>query len=220
MQSFLIKIYIYRFLDAFKLIGVIFALFFSQSGLNPFQISLLLSIWSITTILTEVPMGVLADKYYRRNLLIIGLILLAIGFCFWLKGGFINFAIGFVFWGLKNTLTSGTLEAFVYDELVAFGKEDQYERVSGKMGSAFSSGLMLSAIFGGLMAEISFLWVLVASIATTLLAGVALLTIRQVKAIQSTGETKYFQVVKEALSQIRGNATLPGNMYTSEVYRY
>jgi MFS family permease len=208
MQSFLTKIYLYRFLDAFKLIGVIFALYFSNSGLNPFQISLLLAIWSITTIVTEVPMGVLADKYSRRNLLIVGLVLLAIGFCFWLRGGFINFAIGFVFWGLKNTLTSGTLEAFVYDELAAFGKEDQYEKVSGKMGAAFSFGLVLSAIFGGLVAEISFTWVIIASIATTLLAGVVLLTIRQVKAVQSTGESNYFQFVKEAVFQIKGNPAL------------
>jgi len=40
----------------------------------------------------------------------------------------------------------------VYDELAYYKKEDLYEEVSGKMGSAFSLGLFLSAIFGGLVA--------------------------------------------------------------------
>lgn len=208
MDSFVKKIYLYRFLDAFKLIGVIFALFFSQAGLSPFEISILIAVWSITTITLEVPMGVFADKYSRRNLLIIGLVALAVGLGFWMMGGFINFAIGFFLWGIKNTLTSGTLEAFVYDELAAAGKEDQYEKVSGKMTAAFSFGLVLSAIFGGLLAEVSFNLVLIASIVTTLLAGVVLLTIRQVKAVQSTGETKYFQIVKEAVRHIKDNPAL------------
>lgn len=208
MNPFLTKIYLYRFLDAFKLIGVIFALFFSQSGLNPFQISLLITIWSVTTIVTEVPMGVFADTYSRRNLLVMGTVLLAVGLGFWLRGGFTNYAIGFVLWGLKNTLTSGTLEAFVYDELVAFQKEKLYEKVSGKMSGAFSFGLVLSAIIGGIIAQIGFTLVIVASIVTTLLAGVVLLTIRQVKAIQSTGETKYYSIVKLAVQQIRNNPSL------------
>src|SRR5688572_30134248 len=101
MKSFLWKIYISRFLDAANLIGVIFVLFFSYWGLNPFEISLLIAIWSVTTILTEVPFGVLADTYSRKNLLIVGLILKAVGFGFWMMGGFLNYAIGFIFWGMK-----------------------------------------------------------------------------------------------------------------------
>ena len=85
-------------MDSFILIGVIFALFFSNHGLNPFQISLLISIWSLTTIITEVPFGVLADTYSRRNLLIIGLLLRAVGVSFWMMGGFVNYVIGFVLW--------------------------------------------------------------------------------------------------------------------------
>lgn len=208
MQSFLWKIYLARFLDAFILIGVLFTLFFSQSNLSPFEISLLIAIWSITTILTEVPFGVLADTYSRRNLLILGLILRAIGFGFWMMGGFVNFAIGFILWGLKNTLTSGTLEALVYDELAYFKKEEHYEEVSGKMSAAFSLGLLLSAICGGILAQISFSFVLIASIVTTLLSAVIIASIRSVKAVQSTGEVNYYQTLRKAILQIKNNTTV------------
>lgn len=208
MRSFLWKIYLSRFLDTFILIGVIFALFFSEHGLNPLQISYLISIWSITTILTEIPFGVLADTYSRRNLLVVGLVLRAVGFGFWMMGGFLNYAIGFVLWGLKNTLTSGTLEALVYDELAYYRREDDYEEVSGKMGSAFSLGLFLSAIFGGLVAQIDFTYVLMASVATTILSAAVLSTLKSVKAVQSTGEVNYYQTLKDAVLEIKRNPTL------------
>ena len=205
MKKFLWKIYFSRFMDSFILIGVIFALFFSNHGLNPFQISLLISIWSLTTIITEVPFGVLADTYSRRNLLIIGLLLRAVGFSFWMMGGFVNYAIGFVLWGLKNTLTSGTLEGLVYDELASYKKEDMYEEVIGKMGSALSLGLFLSAIIGGVVGQISFSWVLLASIGTSLLGAFILSTLKSVKAIQSTGEVNYYKTLRSAVLEIRNN---------------
>lgn len=208
MDSFLWKIYIYRFLDAFKLIGVIFTLLFQHNGLNPFQISLLIGIWSATQLLLEVPLGVLADKFSRRDLLIIAVVLLAIGFSFWLHGGFVFYALGFILWGVKNALTSGTLESFVYDELNNYDKVELYEKVNGKMEGAFWIGVMLSAAFGGLIAEISFNLVLISSITTSILSGLTLLTIRNVKATRSTGETKYFIVLKKALKEIKHNSRL------------
>ena len=69
MDNFLKKIYLYSFLNGFNLIFPIFTLLFSKHGLNTVEISLLIAIWSVTTIVFEVPAGVLADKYSRRNLL-------------------------------------------------------------------------------------------------------------------------------------------------------
>lgn len=208
MINFLTKIYLYRLFDAFKLIGVLFALFFTKVGLSPFEISILIAIWSITTILTEVPMGTLADKYSRRNLLAIGSLLVAVGFWFWLRGGFVNYAIGFVLWGLKNTLTSGTLEAFVYDELSFYKKQNLYEKVSGRMSAYFSAGLVLSAIFGGIVAETSFSNTLYASILTSIIAVIVLFSIRDVKQVKSTDETNYYKLVKKAINQIIQNKRL------------
>ncbi len=208
MSNFLWKIYLSRFFDSFILIGVLFSLFFSQQGLDPFQISILISIWSLTTILTEVPFGVLADTYFRRNLLIIGLMLRAIGFGFWIMGGFVNFAIGFVLWGLKNTLTSGTLEGLVYDELSYYKKEGEYEVVNGKMSAFFSLGLFLSAIFGGVVAHFSFQLVIIASIAASLLAALILSTIKSVKSVESTGEVNYWSTLSHAMREIRSSKNI------------
>lgn len=210
MKQFILKMSAYRFLDAVKFVGVIFVLLFAHNGMNPFQISILISIWSATQLLLEVPLGTVADKYPRRNLLIIALLIHAIGFVFWLKEGFLFYVIGFIFWGTKNALTSGTLEAFVYDELKSFGKESSYEEVNGKLESAFWIGITVSAVLGGLIATVSYNLVLILSIITTLLAIFALLTIKSVRPVQTTGETKYLVVLKEAILEIKNNNTLIG----------
>ena len=208
LEKFLRKIYISRFFDTFIPIGVIFTLLFSKSGLSTFQISLLITIWSIVTLALEVPTGMLADKFSRRNLLIIGLFIRAIGFSFWIAGGFINYAIGFILWGIKNCLHSGTLESFVYDELKTYNSEEQYEKVSGKMGGISSIGLMLSAIIGGWLASYSFTPVLIASIVATFISAIAIFSTKPVKAFGSTGETKYFSILKEAIQHIKTTPSL------------
>lgn len=208
LDKFLGKIYISRFFDTFILIGVIFTLLFSKSSLTTFQISLLITTWSIVTLMLEVPTGMLADKFSRRNLLILGLLIRAVGFAFWIAGGFVNYAIGFALWGIKNCLHSGTLESFVYDELKTYNSEKQYEKVSGKMGGISSIGLMLSAIIGGWLASYSFSLVLIASIVATLISAIAIFSTKPVKAFESTGETKYFSILKEAIQHIRTTPSL------------
>lgn len=209
MNSFLQKIYLYTFLDSFILIAAIFALFFSKHGLNPYQISLLIPVWSIVTITLEVPTGILADKYSRRNLLIIASLLRAIGFVIWLMfPSFLGFAIGFIFWGLRNVLSSGTFESFVYDELKSLNSEGYYEKALGKISGYKFLALMVATIIGGLLAEIDFNIVILASIVTSVLSALVLLLIKSVRSTKSTEEVKYFHILKNALIQIKGNPTI------------
>lgn len=67
MNEFIRKMSAYKFLDAVKLVGVIFVLLFSHNGLNPFQISILISIWSVTQLLLEVPLGIV--ETHLKNIL-------------------------------------------------------------------------------------------------------------------------------------------------------
>lgn len=208
MAKFVRLFSLYRFLDAVKPVGVIFVLLFAHHGLTPFQISLLIGLWSATQLVFEVPLGAVADKFSRRNLLILAQTIHFLGFLLWLKGDFLFYAFGFFLWGIKNALASGTLEAFVYDELKSLGKESLYEKVNGQMESAFWSGITLSALLGGFFASFNYDLVLIVSLLTTLLAALALLMISPVSSFRSTGETKYFSILKKAFSQIKDDSFL------------
>jgi len=208
MQRFLIKFYIFRFLEAFKLVGIIFSLLFAAGGLNPFQISLLISIWSATQMICEVPFGVMADMYPRRNVLILAILVFIAGMFMWLKGGFIFYALGFVFWGMKNALMSGTMEAFVYDELKMYGSESGYEKVNGGADSIFWIGITLSTILGGIVANISYNYVIWATILTAIISAVPLLLLKPAQIIKSTRESKYLATLKSAFYEMKSNKIL------------
>lgn len=203
MHSFLWKVYLYSFVDAFILIGAIYALYFSSHGLDPFQISILIAIWSVVVFLGEVPAGVVADKYSRRNVLIISSLCRGIGFLIWLIfPNFLGFAIGFVFWGFRNILSSGTFEAFIYDELKSNGKEQEYEKVSGRTNGYMYLGLMLSTVVGGFIAQRSFSLVLVLSIISSVFATLILTSIKSVKPTKLLDEIHSLSILRSAVLQV------------------
>jgi len=55
---------------------------------------------------------------------------------------FWHYAIGFCLWSVSSALFSGTFLASVYDELKAYGQENQYEKIQGWMISASISGVV------------------------------------------------------------------------------
>ena len=115
----------------------LYALLFLDTGVSGAQISMLFAVWSITSFVTEVPAGVLADRWSRRGVVVLAGVLQAAGFAVWTAAPQTwAFAVGFVIWGLSGALVSGASEALVYDGLAAAGAEGSYARVNGWMTSA------------------------------------------------------------------------------------
>ena len=91
---------------------------FAEFSMQPWQIASLLIVWSATAFTLEVPSGVLADKYSRRNILFIGQCIRSLGYLCWLfLPNYIGFLIGFILWGIESALSSGTFQSLLYDEL-------------------------------------------------------------------------------------------------------
>ena len=114
----------------------LYALLFLDTGLSGAQISMLFAVWSITSFVTEVPAGILADRWSRRGVVVLAGVLQAAAFAVWTAAPEAwAFAVGFVIWGVSGALVSGASEALVYDGLVAVGAEGSYARVNGWMTS-------------------------------------------------------------------------------------
>ncbi|MFT4396878.1 MFS transporter [Gordonia lacunae] len=113
------------------------------AGLGSAEISALFVIWSASSVIVEVPTGVLADRLSRRKLLIAGPLVTASGFALWtVAPSFLSFATGFVLWALGGSLRSGTTQALVYDELALLGRSQAYARLSGRMRAAAALGVV------------------------------------------------------------------------------
>ena len=171
-------LYSYRFLDDFVLLYPVYTLLFGESGLSVAQISSLFVIWSVSSLLLEVPSGAWADATSRRLLVIVGPLLTAIAFALWvLTPGYWIFAAGFLLWGLKGALTSGALEALVYEELQRIHATDRYAAMAGRGEVAGVLAAMCSGVVAApTLAAGGFTAVGVASVVACLLAsGVAIL---------------------------------------------
>jgi MFS family permease len=138
-------LYAYAFLDDLVLLYPLYALLFSDTGLSVWQISTLFACWSATSLILEVPSGALADALSRRMLLWIGPLLTAGGFALWVGApSYWAFALGFVLWGAKGALTSGALEALVFEELARVGAAGRYGPIMGRARAAGTVGVVLA----------------------------------------------------------------------------
>ena len=88
------------------------------AGLTPVQLILVGTTLEISAFVFEVPTGIVADVYSRKLSVIIGYILMGLGF---LVEGFFPFFVPIllaqVIWGLGYTFTSGATQAWITDEI-------------------------------------------------------------------------------------------------------
>lgn len=203
MKSDLIKIYLFKFFDDFVLIYPFYMLMFVDSGMIPAQISLLLGIWSFTTFALEIPSGVAADKYSRKHILVIAEIIRAIGYTVWIFfPTFQGFLIGFMLWGAKSAFTSGTYQAFVYDLLADYGREEEYTKIIGH-GKTLSYIAILAASGGAALAiPFGYPFVLIMSIDALIIAAISISQISSAKKRESTYEREYFSILKSGLTYV------------------
>ncbi|EIC77722.1 hypothetical protein HMPREF1114_0659 [Streptococcus oralis SK100] len=105
--------------EFFAFLGItsFWILFLSQNGMSLWQIGLLESIFHATSVICEIPSGMLADRYsYKTNLYlsriagIASSILMLLG-----QGNFWIYALAMVVSALSYNFDSGTSAAMVYD---------------------------------------------------------------------------------------------------------
>ncbi len=157
--------FIYKLLKDLVPIYPVYLLLFESKGLSLSQISLLLAIWSIAVVLLEVPTGILADYWNRKNMILIGGLCKAACYIIWFfSEGFVLYALGFILWGISGSFCSGSEEALLFDNLKLHGQEESFDRVYGKGNFYANLGVALSCLMGGFLSSlITFKGVLILS---------------------------------------------------------
>lgn len=125
----------------------------TTARLDPLQLVLLGTALEASVFIFEVPTGVVADVFSRRLSILIGLVLIGIGFV--VTGVFPSFWLilfGQVLWGLGFTFTSGAQQAWISDEIgeehaaAAFLRGAQLENLGALAGVALGTGLGLISV--------------------------------------------------------------------------
>jgi len=182
---------------------------FTDFGMQPWQVATLLAVWSTTTFLFEVPSGVWADIYSRKNILFLGQLVRAFGYLSWLLfPNFWGFLIGFVLWGFKSALTSGTFEALVYDELKHFNQESQYTKILGRTKTLSFIAILVASALASPAVLLGYPFVLVISSLAVLVSGIIIISIPKARISQSTHEKEYFSLLREGLVGVFRNVVV------------
>jgi predicted MFS family arabinose efflux permease len=143
---------VYRLLSTSYLFLPVLITFFLARGLDFTHIALLNSVYALTAIIFEVPTGALADRFGRCRAMMLGSLLMAIGCVVDFNGqGFWTFALGEGLLALGMTLTSGADSAYLYDLLLAHGREHEYRRHEGGATAAKLLGGAIALVAGGLV---------------------------------------------------------------------
>lgn len=119
------------------------------AGLSPLQLVLIGTALEAAAFVFEIPTGVLADVYSRRLSVIIGYILMGLGFL--VEGffpAFIPILLAQVIWGLGYTFTSGAEEAWISDEIGEEGANRLFLRAARIGLYASLVGMALAALVG------------------------------------------------------------------------
>lgn len=161
------KLYLTEFFGESFAVYALIPLFFQQYGqVSVADVGLLLGIWQLSTVIFEIPTGIIADTYGRRASIQLGKLVNTIALIAWLiRPSFLGLLIGVILFSIGNALLSGSIEAYTYDELKnkSFYNKMRQQTVAIHL-AAFS--------FGGLIAyvlEADYRNILIASLVSSII---------------------------------------------------
>ena len=151
-----IKFCAYGFLKNLRFFDAFFFLFLMEKGLSFTQIGVLYAVREVFINIFEIPSGILADTFGRKNALMASFVAYIISFYlfsqateFWL------FMLAFILFGLGDAFRSGTHKGMIMDYLKIQNWQDQKINYYGHTRSWSQLGSALSALIAGFIVFIS-----------------------------------------------------------------
>lgn len=153
------------FLMSAPIIGM-FSAFTVESGLSPIQIGFTFALFFIACNLFEIPSSIIADKFSRKKVVMVAcVIFLLCNGVFLFSQSQATFILHMILAGIGVALFSGTVEALLYDELKAIGKEEKYQKAIGFYQIALSLALSTSLFLGSFLVKYGYFTLIVISLA-------------------------------------------------------
>lgn len=149
--------YLYILTSSFALTESIWMLYLAQKGMSLIQIGLLESIFHVTSLLMEVPTGMVADLYGRKTSRILGRAAACLATLLMLGAdSFWSFVIAFVLTAIGYNLESGAGDALVYDSLVDHQQTEAFMKIKGIQEICFQGARITALLLGGIVAHYSY----------------------------------------------------------------
>ena len=172
-------------------------LFFIQNGLSLLQIGLLESIFHGTSLLCEIPSGMLADRFsYKTNLYlarlasIVSSILILFG-----QGNFWIYAIAMMVNAWSYNFDSGTSTAFLYDSAVEAGQKDRYLQISSFLSGVAEVTRTLGTVVAGFFIHGALAWTYLIAIGFSFISIILIYFMKEPVAKREKNEYLTFKMI-------------------------
>jgi len=143
----------YNFLIDFRFYAPLAVIYYGEVTGSFAQAGLVVSVFMLSTVILEVPTGVISDIIGRKGTLVAGAAALTAGvLCYALADGLGLLLIGACLEGLSQALFSGNNDALLVDTLTEVGRESEFGHLTGRISSALQLGAAISAISGSIIA--------------------------------------------------------------------
>lgn len=147
-------LYLATFLQSFMLWYAIEKVFMKSIGFSDGAVVNATILFTVITLSLSIPVGIVADRWSRRGVLIIASVLLAIGSAICgLSTSVGAYTIGLAVWGAFSACYSGMYDSLIYDILLeSDAKSPSFEKLYGRFELyntvAFISGALISGLIG------------------------------------------------------------------------
>lgn len=127
----------------------VLALFYIASQVSVPQFTIIMSVFALSTLLLEVPSGVLADFLGKKKTLLISRFLYIVEVAILaFTNGFWLFLIAKICSGVAVSLSSGTDNSLLYDTVKKLGRTKEYKKIKGTSFAITNSAMALVFISG------------------------------------------------------------------------
>ena len=130
-------------------------LFMTQIGFDAASVGVMAAAYAAVVPLLEVPSGILADRWSRRWVMILGCVaLVASSLLGGLSDNVMAYVVAAMILGVYFAFGSGTVDSVVYDTVLEqTGSNELYETWIGRTRAVESAAFVLSALAGGVLAQ-------------------------------------------------------------------
>lgn len=178
MRRLLLGIYGFAFFNKFLLLTPVYAIFMQQNGVGDVLLSMMFLISSGATVLGQMPIAYMTNRFGARNAMIFGQILKAFAIVLWLfMPNHFGFIVGMVLWGIQSGFRNVAFEGLIFDSVSIAGCARDYTRILGRKATYESIGVALSAS-GSLLMFMGYNWVTWASVVAIGISVLCLLLLR------------------------------------------
>ena len=146
------KFSFYGFLKNLRFFDAFIILFLTQIGVSYTQIGILYAIREIVSFIMEVPSGIVADQFGRKETLLSCFVLYIFSFIIlYLTSEFYLLILAFTLYGAADAFRSGTHKAMIMEYLTIHGWYDQKIDYYGHTRAWSQRGLAISSLIAGVM---------------------------------------------------------------------